>query len=434
MPMNKLSHKNDDYIHGALALAHMPNMRRVSRDELAEEIAMWRSIHGTPPDISSRDQAFEYKGLEFTSLDLSDIDLSKMDLRFLRLTHCNLSGTKLNSTNLGGAFLFGCDLSKIDSWFGHFRHASLRQCYITASRFIHGRFEGTSFAHSNLENTKLINAQFNRETWFYQTRLYCTDFSEAYLERVNLAEASTLFGVRLYLAQLEGTVIDFDMFEGKLGEELAGEFVKAAKAYLAIKANLETRGFYLEAGKAYVKERQMKKAAKSPWNARRCYGAAKLGDKYEFSKDQNKMALTQLGTQWWQPRLWLFYISHTKNWISDWFVELLCNYGESIGRVLFWIGAILIVIGPLLTWRAGGLDWSSKNETIYQNLPNNMQKQTYAYFQYILYMIDTFTTADFSKMEPANDVVRLLSGFFALVGIFLAGLLGFVTGNRIRRS
>jgi hypothetical protein len=49
-------------------------------------------------------------------------------------------------------------------------------------------------------------------------------------------------------------------------------------------------------------------------------------------------------------------------------------------------------------------------------------------------MLDTFTTADFAQLEPANDLVRLISGFLAMIGIFLVGLLGFVVGNRIRRS
>jgi hypothetical protein len=48
--------------------------------------------------------------------------------------------------------------------------------------------------------------------------------------------------------------------------------------------------------------------------------------------------------------------------------------------------------------------------------------------------MDTFATADFAELGPINDVVRLVSGFMAIVGIFLAGLLSFVACNRIRRS
>jgi hypothetical protein len=44
------------------------------------------------------------------------------------------------------------------------------------------------------------------------------------------------------------------------------------------------------------------------------------------------------------------------------------------------------------------------------------------------------TTASFSGLQPINDAVKLTSGFFAILGIFLSGLLGFVAGNRIRRS
>jgi hypothetical protein len=63
-----------------------------------------------------------------------------------------------------------------------------------------------------------------------------------------------------------------------------------------------------------------------------------------------------------------------------------------------------------------------------------LQQQRYVYTQLLLYTLDAFTTANFAVLQPANEVARLLSGLFAIVGIFLTGLLGFVAGNRIRRS
>lgn len=215
MPSNKNTSNHKDHIHGILALAHLPNMTRLTREEFEEEITILRSTHGFPPEFKNHVEAYEYKGPEISSLDLSDTDLSDIDLRGIRLHQSNLSHTKLNSCKLNGAFLFGCDLSQVDSWNGHFNYASLRQCYITSSMFVHGNFEGTSFAHSNLENTKLVNAKFNRDTWFHQTWLYCTNFRDAYLDEVNLAEARTLFGVKLGGAQINGTILDYDLFKGK---------------------------------------------------------------------------------------------------------------------------------------------------------------------------------------------------------------------------
>jgi hypothetical protein len=90
--------------------------------------------------------------------------------------------------------------------------------------------------------------------------------------------------------------------------------------------------------------------------------------------------------------------------------------------------------GPALVGWQGQLKWPEGNYNIYFGLPTPWQQWRYAYIQNVLYMLDTFTTADFAQLEPANDTVRLISGFLAMIGIFLVGLLGFVVGNRIRRS
>jgi hypothetical protein len=207
-----------------------------------------------------------------------------------------------------------------------------------------------------------------------------------------------------------------------------------AKTYMAIKANLESRGYSAKAGQAHVKERQMIRKANAPRNARRIYGKAELGDKYEFSKDEERWKCVRPGVARWEPSLWSFYLSHTTKWISDCVVESLCSYGESVWRVLFWMIATILVIGPVLIAISGGLEWTGNNWETYNRFPTPLEKQAYVYLQYILYLIDAFTTANFSNVRPANDIVRLASGMIALSGIFLAGLLGFVAGNRIRQS
>lgn len=118
--------------------------------------------------------------------------------------------------------------------------------------------------------------------------------------------------------------------------------------------------------------------------------------------------------------------------MSDWAVELLCSYGESPWRVLLWMVFVLFLLGPVLFYLFGGLERGGIRLQIFSSNPP--QQLGNVYLQYILYTIDTFTNADFSGLEPANDLVRLISGFLALLGIFLAGLLGFVAGNRIRHS
>jgi hypothetical protein len=52
----------------------------------------------------------------------------------------------------------------------------------------------------------------------------------------------------------------------------------------------------------------------------------------------------------------------------------------------------------------------------------------------LLYSGGAFTTFGVDTLKPANDWIRALSIFESGVGIALTGLLGFVLGNRIRRS
>lgn len=434
--LNAQNNLSDDGVYGIMGMVRFAKLKRISKKQLEEAIADWRSIHGDPPEIISRDllSKSQYSGPEFSKHDFSHLDLSKMDLRCVKMVHCNLSGAKLNSTQLDGTFFFGCDLSRIDSWVGSFKCTSFRQSYVVESRFMYGNFEGASFAHSNLENTKLIDSYHDRDTWFYQTRLFKTNLQEAHLEKVNLKEARTLYGCKLHRARLEGTEIDYGLFGGHIGEELDHEFTSAAETYSAIKANLEAAGQYTQAAKAYIKERKMEKSSSAPWNARRSYGESELGDEYEFSQEENKLVRTKIGTTWKNPKTWSFYFRHLFKWLADWIVELLCSYGESAWRVLFWMGALILVIGPLAISVLGGLAWTGANREIYFAISSPIRRLGYTYFQYVLYMMDTFTTADFAQLEPANDTIRLLSGFMAMLGIFLAGLLGFVAGNRIRFS
>ena len=423
-----------DHIGGMLSVVRSSKLHRLSRDELLRRVQSWRDTHPIPEEITSREQALEIGGPDLTHLDLSNLDLSDLDLRGIKLTSCDLHNAKLNSTKLDGALLFGCDLSGAESWVGSFRNASLRQCYIVGARFMHADFEGASFAYSNLERTIMIGTLHGRDTWFFNARLQGVNFSEAHLSQVDFRDARTMYGAYLYLARLDGAAIDYSLFNGAIGHELDRDYHKASVTYSSIKANLDAAGRYDEAAKAYIKERKMEKYASAPWNARRVFGERGLGDVYEYSKDLNRMVRVSIGSKWRQPKTWWFYISHSAKWISDSVIEALCSYGESPGRVVFWMALTLFLITPLTLHLAGGLYWPREVIEEFLSLRSPILRALYPYLQYVLYSIDTFTTADFARLGAANDLVRLFSGLFALAGIFLAGLLGFVAGNRIRHS
>jgi hypothetical protein len=180
---------------------------------------------------------------------------------------------------------------------------------------------------------------------------------------------------------------------------------EAKRGYLVLKRNFDSLGDYDAASKAYCRERRMEKL-----------------EAYQKAK----AALSK--------REWLGVVTNGLKALGEQFVEVLCDYGESVWRVVAWMAILLFLLGPALVAMLGGLYWTGDNLPIYSSLSNPWQRGWYSYFQYVLYILDAFTTANFAKLEPVNDAVRLASGLVALSGIVLAGLLGFVAGNRIRRS
>jgi hypothetical protein len=94
---------------------------------------------------------------------------------------------------------------------------------------------------------------------------------------------------------------------------------------------------------------------------------------------------------------------------------------------------LLFIVGTFLFSGLGGIVWNDELTREY-HASSSWPKFWLWYRIYLLYTLGTMTTASFSGLQPINDGVKLASGFFAIAGIVLAGLLGFVAGNRIRRS
>jgi hypothetical protein len=76
-------------------------------------------------------------------------------------------------------------------------------------------------------------------------------------------------------------------------------------------------------------------------------------------------------------------------------------------------------------WRIGGV-WLVE--------PDGGAKVATSFWHYLIYSAGAFTTTEFARFQAADDRVRMVTAIQAIIGIVLAGLLGFVAGNRIRRS
>ena len=107
-------------------------------------------------------------------------------------------------------------------------------------------------------------------------------------------------------------------------------------------------------------------------------------------------------------------------YVSDQFVEWLCDYGESPSRVLLTLVAVYLLF--TLTYVATGAVAHGTTPT-----RNPLDVASFS-----LSVMTTVGTLD-GNLRPRDEWVSLLAGLQALLGIGLTGLLGFVLGNRIRR-
>ena len=370
--------------------------------------------------------------------DRSQIDFSGADMRGIDLDGLNLDGIKFGDRKS----LTGADLS----W-ATIKNASLKGADLSFINFANAKAYSSDFAYSIFYGANCSGTDFRRSD------LTRVDFYRTNLSAANLSQAR-LTGVNWYLAQLDSTVFQRKDLGGKLllenddyyldyyrrlaariGKKDASirpsaRLFRTIQIYAAFNANWQTVGQSKDATWAYLRMRKLGKHLHLPKYARPIFGEAELND-VSIKIDNER---TFRGKSKFHPRVLVFYFRHLLLWLGDWLVELLCDYGESIWRVLFWIISIILVIGPFTIWSLGGLAWTGENVQFYRTISDPFQRILYSYFQYVLYMIDTITTANFAEMKPHNDLVRIASGLMSLLGIFLAGLLGFVAGNRIRHS
>jgi hypothetical protein len=297
------------------------------------------------------------QGPNLNGVDLSNRRLRKLDLTGAVLQYAQLNNSHLHDSNLSGAWLWRANLSS------------------------------ARLSRADLSGAVLYEADL-RETEFFRADLREAYLTGADLERTRLLDAD-LLGAYFYRARLSETEMMASQIGGAIGEERAKWFKGAMEAYSRLKANFESIGRYADAGWAYCKERRMAKK----WAAEQ---ALTLHKKREH-----------LGAT-----------AHWMKWIKDWSVELLCDYGESVWRVLGWAVVLFFLGGPLLLHLLGGVRSSEGSLPLYG--------------RYLLYMVDVFTTSSYSGLSAANDAVKLASGIMSLIVIFLVGLLGFVAGNRIR--
>ncbi len=321
---------------------------------------------------------------------LEDADLQDAGLRFANLREAALEGAHLERADLWGATLDGAILTRATLTGARIGEASLRGADLTGADL-----RDVDLGRSDLEGARLTGANLHGAS-LDSARLRGVVLSEARLRDLDLSTCD-LAHIHVGGAQLDETRLRRDQLGGAIGEEVAGDYDAAATGYLALERNFVGLGDP-DAGRwAYGKKRRMQKRA--AWTrARGATGA------HEWGTAARGYAAC----------------------VSDQVVEWLCDYGESVPRVL---GAL--VVAYLAFTLFYGLTGSVVRVT--GDVLHPVRVTTHSPLDLTVFSLASMTTQSPLGMQPRDPAVQIPTGLETLVGIFLTGLLGFVIGNRIRR-
>jgi len=314
------------------------------------------------------------EGLDLSGKDLSGIDLSGG----VTLQGANLQGANLRHANLQGANLRHAELQGAILWGADLQGASLWNTCFRGADLRSADFQGSTLAHTHLQGAHLCYSNFEKADLFGPGR--------------------NLEGAYFYSVFLDDTRMRREQLGEEIGEEKAKRYGKAREAYLALKNNFAEIGRHNDAAWAYRKERRME-----------------------------KLAAFQKAKQAWQEHDWKGALRRYAKVAGDQLVEWACDYGESVPRVLCSLLAIYVLFTLIY-----GLTWSVIR--VHATPTAIIREPTRNLVDLARFSLGAMTTMDLTGLEPRNGLVELLAGVEALLGIALTGLLGFVAGNRIRRS
>jgi uncharacterized protein YjbI with pentapeptide repeats len=314
-------------------------------------------------------------GLRFT--DLREAVLEDADLG-----HADLWSTVLDGTTLAGADLRGATLGEASARGADFGGADLREAMLQKVDLHGARLRGVDLRGATLTGCNLSEARLE----------------EARLQGVDLS-GCTLTHAHLGGVWFDKTRLRQNQLGGAIGEELAGDYEGAATGYLALERNFLDLGDPDAAAWAYGKRRRMQKLA---------------------ARGRGRAAA--------RNRAWAAAARGYLGYAAAQLVEWICDYGESIPRVLYSLLVVYLVFILLY-----GLTGSVVHVTLLGGAgASYVTRDPRDLAIFSLYAITTSGTPAIGLL-PRAEWVQLLTGTEAFLGIFLTGLLGFVTGNKIRR-
>jgi len=321
---------------------------------------------------------------------LEEADLQDAGLRFANLREAALESADLRRADLWGATLEDADLSGAD-----LADARLGESALRGANFSGAILRGVALGKADLSGARLTGADL-RGAALSGATLREARLDGARLEDVDLSTCD-IAHIALGGAQLGRTLLRRDGLGGAIGEEVAGSYDAAATGYLALERNFADLGDPDAARWAYGKKRRMQKLAV------RAQARAALG-----------------------ARQWGTAARRFAAYAGDEAAEWLCDYGESVPRVL----RALVVVYLAFTLFYG---LTGSVVRVSGDILHPMRVTTHNPIDLAVFSLASMTTQTALGLQASDLGVQVPTGLETLVGIFLTGLLGFVTGNRIRR-
>ena len=330
-------------------------------------------------------------GATLTAAMLEEADARGASLRFARLERAVLEEADFRDADLWGARLDGAVAIGAD-----FRGATLHEASLAGADLAGADLREADLRDANLRGCQLPGADL-REARLTGASLEGANLQGARLQAMDLT-ATNVTHVHLSGAWLERTRLDRRQLGETLGEEAAEDYDQAALGYMALERNFDLLGDADAASWAYRKKRRMQKC-EALSEARTCLHAG------EFQSAAR----------------------HGFQYARDQLVEWLCDYGESVWRVLGAI-AFVFVFFALLYGVTGSVVRVGEGSTV--GIESLRDVVDLAIFSLI-----SMTSAEGPAvgLAPRSAAVHVLTGLQVLVSIALTGLLGFVLGSRIRR-
>ena len=345
------------------------------------------------------------------NINLQGANLGRANLYEAKLWDANFQGANLRRTNLQGAKLWLANLQGTDLFRTNLQGAELGRTNFKEADLGHANLQGASLYDANLQRAKLKYANLQKVN-MEEANLQEADLRSAKLQGVNLLQCKSIAHIYIGNAWLDQTRLRYEQLGGAIGEELdakneqliaqerAEKYADAKYAYLALKQNFDSLGDYNASSWAYIKERKMEKLE------------AQANGHAAFSQHR------------WRDA----FVNYAKS-TSDQIIEWLSLYGEGPWRVI--LSLVMVWFGFALIYGLIYGVWGPWQETA----TGKMRDITLNPLDLLSFSLGAMVTQPPEDLEARSILLmRVLMPLEALLGIFLAGLFGFVVGNRIRRS